>query len=55
MHIFITIFALTYGQMDLFLFFHKGCYYNGGLLPHLFCMTCSRFLNWSVISSPTTP
>ncbi len=23
-------------RTDGFIFFHKGCYYNGGLLPHLF-------------------
>lgn len=42
-----------YGQMDLF-FFHKGCYYNGGLLPHLFAWLAQKktnFLNWSVIST----
>lgn len=42
MHIFITIFALTWTKG--FIFFHYGCYYHGGLLPHLFCMTCSKLV-----------
>lgn len=42
MHIFITIFALTW--TNGFIFFHKGCYIHGGLLPHLFCMSCSKLV-----------
>lgn len=42
MHIFITIFALTWTKG--FIFFHYGCYYHGGLLPHLFCMTYSKLV-----------
>lgn len=44
MYIFITIFALTW--TNGFIFFHKGCYYHGGLLPHLFlfCMTCLQLV-----------
>lgn len=42
MHIFISIFALTW--TNGFIFFHKGCYNHGGLLPQLFCMSCSKLV-----------
>lgn len=42
MHIFITIFALTW--TNRFIFFHKGCYCHGGLLLHLFCMICLKLV-----------
>lgn len=41
--IYSLLFLHWHGQMGSFLF-HKGCYNHGGLLPHLFCMSCSKLV-----------
>lgn len=45
---FVCIYSLLFLHWPIrtngFIFFHKGCYYNGGLLPHLFAWLAQNSL-----------